>query len=176
MSDTPNRLVALVFDDPYKADEARAALRRMAGEGLLEIGETALIEKRADGKIRVSQDTDTVGTDKHIGHIAGLVVAAVTGTMPFILAGTIGGQLIGALRDDGVTDKFLKALQKKVEPGTSALVLFGRSTPERRKELVQRLATFKPTVLESDLAPEVEQALRKTLEGAGVPEPKRTTT
>ena len=167
MSDTPNRLVALVFDDPYKADEARAALRRMAGEGLLEIGETALIEKRTDGKIRVSQDTDTVGTDKHIGHIAGLVVAAVTGTMPFILAGTIGGQLIGTLRDDGVTDTFLKALQHKIEPGTSALVLFGRSNPERRKELVRRLATFKPTVLESDLSPEVEQALRKTLEGAG---------
>ena len=115
MSDTPNRLVALVFDDPYKADEARAALRRMAGEGLLELGETALIERRADGNIRVSQETDTVANDKHLGHIAGLVAAAVTGITPLIIAGTIGGELIGKLRDDGITDKFLKALQKEVE-------------------------------------------------------------
>jgi hypothetical protein len=29
----PNKLVAVVFDDPYKAEEARAALHRMGGEG-----------------------------------------------------------------------------------------------------------------------------------------------
>ena len=40
-----NKLVAVVFDDPYKAEETRAALHRMGGEGLLEIDETALIAK-----------------------------------------------------------------------------------------------------------------------------------
>ena len=29
-----NKLVAVVFDDPYKAEEARAALHRVGGEGL----------------------------------------------------------------------------------------------------------------------------------------------
>ena len=164
--DTQNRLVALVFDDPYKADEARAALRRMAGEGVLELGETALIEKHADGKIRVSQDTDTVDTDQRIGHIAGLVTAAVTGITPLILAGTIAGKLIGTLRDNGITDAFLKALQQQVQPNTSTLVMFGRSHPEGRKEIVRRLATFKPTVLESDLPPEVEHALADTFRKA----------
>jgi uncharacterized membrane protein len=167
MSDTPNRLVALVFDDCYKADEARAALRRMVGEGLLQIGETALIEKHPDGRIRVSQDTDTVEGDKRIGHIAGLVTAAVTGIMPLILVGTIGGKLIGKLRDNGITDAFLKDLQEKVQPNTSTLVLFGRSNPEGRKEIVRRLATFKPAVLESDLPPEVEHAMAETLRKAG---------
>ncbi len=32
-----SKLVAVVFDDPCKAGEARAALHRMGGEGLLEI-------------------------------------------------------------------------------------------------------------------------------------------
>lgn len=166
MTDTPNRLVALVFDDPYKADEARAALRRMAGEGLLAIGETALIEKRADGKVRLSQDTDTVAGDTHIGHIVGLVTAAVTGIMPLILAGTLGGKLIGMLSDNGITDAFLKALRERIQPNTSALVLFGRSNPEGRKEIVRRLATFTPAMLESDLPPEVERALAETLRTA----------
>jgi uncharacterized membrane protein len=46
-----DKLVALIFDDPYKADEARAALNRMAGEGLLEIDETAVIVKKDDDKL-----------------------------------------------------------------------------------------------------------------------------
>jgi len=32
-----SHLIALVFDDQFKAEEARAALHRMAGEGLLDI-------------------------------------------------------------------------------------------------------------------------------------------
>src|SRR5262245_8973006 len=127
MSKPNNKLVALVFDDPYKADEARAALNRMGGEGLLEIDETALIVKNADGKVRISQDTNVVAKDQKIGHIAGLITAAATGTFPFILGGTIAGRLIGRLRDDGITNKFVNNLAKEVQPGTSALVLYARS-------------------------------------------------
>jgi uncharacterized membrane protein len=166
MSNTRNRLVALVFDDPYKADEARAELRRASGEGLLEIGETALIEKRADGKVRVSQDTDTVEKDQKIGHIAGLVTAALTGTLPFILGGTIAGKLIGKLHDNGITNAFLKSIDDELRPGTSALVLYGRSNPGQRPELLKRVATFNPKILESDLPADLEQALNESLEKA----------
>ena len=166
MSETQNRLVALVFDDPYKADEARAALRRMGGEGIVEIGETALIEKRADGKMRVSQDTDTVAKDQHIGHIAGLVTAAVTGTLPFILGGTIAGKLIGKLRDNDITDKFLKSIEKELQPNTSALVLYAHANPGGQREAVKRLARFNPKVLESDLPPELAKALGDSLQSA----------
>src|SRR5262245_55024801 len=166
MSEAKNRLVALVFDDPYKADEARAAVRRMSGEGLMEIVETALIEKRGDGKVRVSQDTDTVEKDQHIGHIAGLVTAALTGTLPFILGGTIAGKLIGRLRDNAITDKFLTSVEKELKPNTSVLVLYGRTNPEQEKKVVKRLAAFNPKVLESDLPAEVAQALRDSLQTA----------
>jgi len=65
-----NKLVAVVFDDPYKAEEARAALHRMGGEGLLEIDETALIAKYPDGRTRVSQDVNIAANGEKIGHIA----------------------------------------------------------------------------------------------------------
>ena len=68
-----NKLVAVVFDDPYKAEEARAALHRMGGEGLLEIDETALIAKYPDGRTRVSQDVNIAANGEKIGHIAGLL-------------------------------------------------------------------------------------------------------
>lgn len=163
MTKIDNKLIALVFDDPYKADEARAALHRMGGEGLLEIDETAVIAKTPDGKVRVSQDTNIVDNNKHFGHIAGLVTAALTGTMPFILAGTVGGALLGKLRDDGITNKFLKSLQKELQPNTSVLVVFARSDPERRKQVGKRLMVFDPKLLESDMPPELEQEIENEM-------------
>jgi len=159
MSEKKSKLIALVFDDQYKADEARAAVNRMGGEGLLEIDETAVIVKKADGKVRVTQDTNTVGTDTHVGHVAGLITAAVTGTMPFILAGTIGGKLLGKITDHGITNKFIKSVEKELQPSTSVLILCARSDPERRQKVVERLSTFNPKVLDSDLPPELEREL-----------------
>ena len=143
MSENDNKLIALVFDDPYKADEARAALNRMGGEGLLEIDETAVIVKKADGKVRVSQDINVVAKDQHIGHIAGLITAAATGTLPFILGGTLAGKLIGRLTDDGITNKFLKSVQKELQPNTSVLVIYARSSfTEGRSAIRDQLSSY----------------------------------
>ena len=136
----------------------------MTGEGLLEIDETALIVKKADGKVRVSQDINVVEKDQHLGHVAGLITAAVTGTMPFILGGTIAGKLTGKLRDDGITNKFLKSLEKELQPNTSVLVVYARSDAERREAVMKRLAIFDPKLLESDVAPELEQTLQKEMQ------------
>src|SRR4029453_2426140 len=126
--------------------------------------ETAVIVKKADGKIRISQDTDIVEKDKHVGHIAGLITAAVTGTMPFILGGTIAGKLIGKLRDDGITNKFLKSLQDELQPNTSVLGVYARSDAERRLAVMKPLAIFDPKLLESDLPPELEETLQQEMQ------------
>ena len=164
MDQSTGKLVALVFNDPYTGDEARAALNRMAGEGLLTTDETAVIVRAVDGRLRISQDVNVVSKDRQIGHIVGLVAAAATGTMPLILAGTVGGGLIGKLTDHGITNAFVKDLGKQLEPGTSALVILGRSDPERRQQVIARLRQFNPKVLESDLPPELEQELKEALE------------
>ena len=55
-----SNLVAVAFQDIYAADEARTALRRMEGDGLIVLGETATIVQTPDGKVRISQDLDVV--------------------------------------------------------------------------------------------------------------------
>lgn len=159
-----NKLVAVVFDDPYKAEEARAALHRMGGEGLLEIDETALIARYADGKTRVSQDVNIAANGEKVGHIAGLVTAAVTGTFPFILAGTLGGWLVGKLTDHGITNSFIARVKKEVGPGKSALILFARSDDERRAKVIARIEPFKPKIIESDMPAEVEREVMRAFE------------
>lgn len=161
-----NKLIALVFEDPYKADEARAALNRMGGEGLLEIDETAIIVKKADGKVRVTQDFNAVEKGQKVGHIVGLLTAAVTGTFPFILGATAAGRLVGRLRDNGITNKFLKSVEKELQPNTSMLVIFGRSDSQRRTQVINRMAIFNPKLFESDMPPELERQITEEIQAA----------
>ena len=164
-----SRLLALVFDDPYDADEAKAALHRMGGEGLLDIDETAVVVKQTDGKVRVTQDVNVVSEGQHVGHVMGLVAAAVTGTMPFVMAGTLCGRLVGRLTDHGITNKFTKDVGRELQPGTSAVLLLAHADaehpePERRRKVIERLRPWSPRVLESDLPPELEEALNEELQ------------
>jgi uncharacterized membrane protein len=159
-----SKLVALVFDDPYGADEAKAAVHRMGGEGLLTIDEMSVVVKHSDGTIRLTQDVNVVEKDKQVGHVLGLTAAVVTGTKPFIRAETVSGSLLGKLTNHGITNAFTQQVAKEVQPGTSALLLLARSDAERRGKVIERLRQWKPRVLESDLPRELEQELNRALQ------------
>ena len=161
-----SHLIALVFEDQFKGEEARAALYRMAGEGLLNIADTVLIAKKPDGKTEVSQEDRVTGEGQRTGHLVGLVAAAITGTFPFILAGTAGGRLVGRLMDYGITNRFVKNVKQELEPGTSALIVLADSDPERRQVIAERLQEFGPKVLESDLPANVQQDLERDIRNA----------
>jgi len=154
-----SHLIALAFNDQFKGEEARAALYRMVVEGLLEIKETVLICKGKGSKVTTSREDQVVGTGQQAGHVAGLVAAAITGTFPFILAGTLGGRLVGRLMDEGITNTFIQGVKQELQPGTSALIVLGESDPERRRVITERLRVLDPRVLESDLPPELQQQL-----------------
>ena len=159
-----SHLIALVFDDQFKGEVARAALHRMAGEGLLDISDTVLITRNAAGKTVVSQEDKVIPKDQKTGHIAGLIAAAVTGTVPFSLARSLAGRLVGRLMDHGTTREFVKDLKEQIKPGTCALVLLGASDPERRRAVEERMRSFGAKKLESHLPPEVQQEIESEIE------------
>src|SRR5258708_31805489 len=159
-----SHLIALVFDDQFKGEEARAVFHRMAGEGLLEMNDSVFIARKPDGKTSVSQEDKVMGRDQEIGHVAGLIAAAVTGTMPFVLAGTLAGRLIGRLPDHGITRKFITDLKRELQPGTSGLVVLGGSDPERRQKIEERMHGFGGRVFESNLPPEVPEESESEIE------------
>jgi len=158
-----SKLIAFVFDDPYKADEVRAALFRMEGEGLLEEDETAVISKKDAEKVRITQDTNIVSKRQQVGHIAGIIAANLTGTMPLILVGTVAGRLFGRFTDHGVTNSFINKVKKEVQPGTSALLICGQSDDAHRGKLIAKLRQWSPKVLESDMPPELAQEVNEAL-------------
>jgi len=142
--------------------------RAMAGDyRWLDLDETAMIIKAYASKVRVSQDKDIVSRDQKAGHIAGLLCAAATGTMPFILAGTVGGKMIGRLTDNGITNKFIKEMTNKLQPSRSALLIVGHANPEIRQNVIDGLQKFHPQVVEGDLPADLEKELREGVTPGG---------
>ena len=156
-------VIALVYDDQFKGEEARAALHRMAGEGLLEMNDTVFIARKADGKTSVSQEDNVIGRNQKIGQVVGLI-AGVTGTVPFELAGTLAGRLIGKLTDHGITRKFIRDLKQELQPGTSGLVLLGSSDPERRHKIEEPMQVFGGRILETNLPSELQKEIESEIE------------
>jgi uncharacterized membrane protein len=160
-----SHLIALVFDDQFKAEEARDVIHRMAADGLLELNDTVLIKRRLDGKVTVSQDAEAMGEKQNVGHAAGLIAAAATGTVPSLLAGTVAGRLVSRLRDHGTTREFVRNLRQQVEPGASAVILLGECDPERRQSILEHLQEFEPRILETDFPAELQDEIENEIQG-----------
>src|SRR5262245_48335017 len=162
---TTNTLVALVFDDPYKADEARAALLRMEGEGLLTIDETAVLSRRTEKEVRVTQDANLAAKGQSIGRMVGAVASVV---VPVPLLRPLGAQLgsrIADRLDKGITNRFINDVKKELQDGTSVLILMVRDARQHLLQIKERLQGFRPRILQSDLPPEEASAVEALLRG-----------
>lgn len=136
--------IALIFDDPFKADEARIALFRLEGEGLIQIFAAAVITRRADGRTRLTQDTNVVGRGRKAGRLTRLMTAAVSGLLPRGFVGAAAGRVFGMLTNYGVSRTFIRQVAAKLEPGTSALVVRASSDLARRANMDERLRALAP--------------------------------
>ena len=146
-----SHLIALIFDDPFKGEEARALLHRVAGEGLVEIDDTVLIWHSVDGKMSVSQEEKFIPKGQTAGHVLGLIAGAITGTMPLVLVGKLASRLLSKLTNEGSTRTFIDNVKKEIEPGKSALVALTQSDPERRQMVADRLQGLQPKILQTDV-------------------------
>lgn len=163
MSERQSHLVVIVYDDEYKADEARLILRRAQGEGLIELVETAVVVRAKDGKLGLYQDVDLVGKRKSQGHWLGIAAAVVTGVQPLILVGTATGALIGKLTDKGIKGGDLRDIGHDLTDGTSALLVLANRT-DHRDAVAERLRPLGGKIAQTTLDPDAQAALAAALE------------
>jgi uncharacterized membrane protein len=165
-----SNIAVWVYDDPYKANEARAAVLRLAGEGHLTLDETAVAIKGTDGKVHVYQDVDVTAKRRNQGHWLGIAAALATGVQPLILVGTAAGALFGRLTDHGITKQFMKDVDAALVPGTSALFLQGQRAGDLNvmaPVIKERMGHFRGKLLRSTVPPELEQVLIDATETPG---------
>jgi uncharacterized membrane protein len=161
-------IAVIVFDDPYKGHEARAAALRLAGESNLQLDETAVAIKDGDGKVQVFQDQDVTSQRKNQGHWLGIAAACLTGVQPLILAGTAAGAVFGRLTDHSITKPLIKEVDATLRPGTSALFVQGPGAGDgaRVAALQARLRPYGGRLLRTTLPPDVTQALQQAAEAS----------
>jgi uncharacterized membrane protein len=158
-------IAVIVFDDPYKGHEARAAALRLAGESHMQLDETAVAIKYGDGKVQIFQDQDVTAQRKNEGHWLGIAAACLTGVQPLILAGTAAGALFGRLTDHSITKPFIKEVDAMLKPGTSALFVQGPGAGDgtRLAALQERLHPYGGRLLRTTLPPDITQALQQAV-------------
>ena len=172
MSESVNHLYALAFDDEYKADEARTLFKRMAGEGLFILEETAVVVMGLDGKPTITQDADVTKSRRTQGHWLGIVAAAATGVLPRIMVGTVAGAVVGRMTDHGLTVRMMKPVADSLTSCTSALFVLGRSRKDTdRHKVVDRIRHLNPKIVQTSVSP----VLRQEIEGLLAQAPETTT-
>ena len=133
-------LIAVAYDDPFKAEEVRLKLEKMQQEYLIDLEDAVVAVKNPKGRVKLDQPVRLTA----LGAVGGGFLGALLG-MLFLapLAGlamgaVVGASVTGALHDAGINDQFMKDLADTLKPNTSALfVLVRKAKPDRVLEVLK---------------------------------------
>jgi uncharacterized membrane protein len=154
-----SELVVLAFDNQQGALQARDRLLDIQKRRMLQLADAAVVVRQEDGKVKVKQLTDLVGSGAFGGAFWGLLVGLLFAVPWMGLAlGAAAGAAIGRLTDHGVEDGFIKEVAETIQPGHSALFLLIHTGD--LATWLDELKEFEPTVLQTSLSEEEEAKLR----------------
>lgn len=160
-------LIAVGFDNEFKADEVLLDLAKLQQEHLIDLEDAVVVVRNQKGKVKVKQTQELVASGALSGGLWGLLIGLIFFN-PLLgwAAGASAGALSGALTDIGIDDNFIRELGNTIEPGTSALfVLVRQATPDK---VVAELKHFGGKVLRTSLSKEDEARLQEALsQGVG---------
>ena len=155
-----SELVVVAFDNEMGAAEMRDALVELQKQGLVTLDDAAVVVRRPDGKVKVKQAVNLVGSGALGGAFWGMLIGLLF-WMPWLgmAVGALSGALGGALADYGLDDGFVKEVAATIRPGHSALFLLIReATPDR---LVDALKQFNGKIMQTSLSKDDEARLRE---------------
>jgi uncharacterized membrane protein len=160
-----SELIVLAFDNEEGALQTRDKLLDIRKRRMLQLADAAVVVRRQDGKVKVKQLTDLVGSGAFGGAFWGLLVGLLF-AVPWLglLAGAAAGAGISVLTDYGVDDKFIKEVGQTIQPGHSALFLLIHTGDFER--WLDEIKEFHPTVLQTSLSAENEAKLREAFGAA----------
>lgn len=154
------------FDSPDGAERAAAILLRMAREGDIDVVDAAVVSWPHDQKKpRTRRLTDLTAERAGWGAFWGFLF----GLLFFVpLLGTAVGAGVGAMAghfaETGIDRDFIRSVQDRVTPGTSALFLLSDNAAMGRIKL--EFVGMHPELISTNLTDEQEQKLREAFSDA----------
>jgi uncharacterized membrane protein len=158
-------LVAIAYPDQDTAMRARATVRRLEKELVIQAEEIAVISRDPDGKYHVHTSHSGISTAG--GAIWGGFWGFLFGTLFLIpFAGWAMGAGLGALfgrrRDNSFDQGFEQQVRDRLQPGTSALfMMIEHVTPEKA---IAALEQYGGTVIKTSLSEEDAKRLQDALQ------------
>jgi len=162
-----SELIAIAYDDMFKAEEVRLTLAKLQKEHLIELGDAAVVVKDTEGKVQLKQAVNLTAMGAVSGGFWGLLIGTLF-FMPLagLAIGATTGAISGALTDIGVDDDFMRELAETMRPGTSALfILVRKFTPDK---VLEEIAPYGGKVLRTSLTKDKEAELQEVLTNRGV--------
>jgi len=158
-------LVAVGYDDMFKAEEVRLKLWKMQNDYLIDVADAVVAVKDQAGKVKLHQAVNLTTSGAVSGGFWGTLIGLIfLSPLLGMAVGAAAGAVSGALTDVGIDDKFMKDLAGTLKPGSSALfVLVSKATPDR---VLEDLAGSGGTVLKSSLSHDDEAKLQTVLSAA----------
>ena len=118
-------VVVVRFTEPSKTYQALSVLRQSADEGRIGLESAAIVERTADGKLRVPEDADNVGpAGLASGSLIGMLIGVLGGPLG-VLVGWGAGALVGGAFDVDravKSDEALTALGRAIPPESTAVI------------------------------------------------------
>jgi uncharacterized membrane protein len=161
-------LIAVGYDNPFKAEEVRLKLQKMQQAYLIDLDDAVVAIKNAKGRVKLDQQTNLTALGAASGGFWGALIGLIF-LAPFagFAIGALAGGISGALRDVGINDQFMKDLADTMKPNTSALfVLVRKATPDR---VLEELKGTGGKILQSSLSHEEVDRLQNVLAEAPAP-------
>lgn len=155
-------LIAVGYDNPFKAEEVRLKLQKMQQAYLIDLEDAVVAIKNAKGKVKLDQPINLTALGAANGGFWGALIGLIF-LAPFagFAIGALAGGISGALRDVGINDQFMKDLADTMKPNTSALfVLVRKAQPDR---VLDELKGTGGRILQSSLSHEEVDRLQGVL-------------
>ena len=155
-------LIAVAYDDPFKAEEIRMKLQRMQQAYLIDLEDAVVAVKNAKGKVKLHQPVNLTAMGAASGGFWGALIGMLfLNPLAGMAVGAVAGAASGALHDVGINDQFMKDLADTMKPNTSALfVLVRKATPDR---VLEQLKGTGGRILQSSLSHEEVDRLQSVL-------------
>ena len=155
-------LVAIGYDDQFKAEEVRLKLWKMQKDYLIDIGDAVVAIKDEKGKVKLHQAVNMTAAGAASGGFWGALIGLVfLNPLLGLAVGAGAGAISGALTDVGINDAFMKELAATLRPGSSVLfVLVKKATPDK---VLEEMKGTGGKVLKTSLSHENEAKLQAAL-------------
>jgi len=158
-------LIIMVCSDTEKAEKVRTHLYQVKDEKNFDLDESVVVVISDDRRVHFHHSQHftfpAALSGGFLGFLAGMLLIHPVFALFGGIVGGMAGAVIGAMKEIGLDEDFMKDLAKALKPGTSALFLVPHG--EDTSKILPELEKFQGNIISTSLAHTDEEKLKRIL-------------